>query len=302
MPDKWLVVDGNNIAMRSISAMLYSGLSAGDTPTGALLSFINTLAMHVRHEQPTHMVVCWDGPGRRWREDIDPGYKANRNPMPESDEEFKHSSMGLIREFLSLANVGQMQIPHVEADDLVSAYWWLRDGDDLMVILSNDKDFLQLLDVEVEQVRVSSGGAPTDRWTMARVVEDMGVWPQSLAKVMALNGDVSDNVIGVRGIGPKKAIKALREAEWDLDAITVPSIVEALPRVKANLDLVDLRKQRDWIVVGPPPEFRPTSPESPLHEMLVDFLLRYQMQGVLSRYNDHELWGWRDLLSLKGSH
>lgn len=296
MSDKWLVVDGNNIAMRAISAMLYSGLSAGDTPTGALMAFINSIAKHVHEEQPTHMVVCWDGFGPRWREEIDPGYKANRNPMPIDDEEFKHSSLALMREFLALANIGQLQMPRVEADDLVSAYWRLRVAafDTRMVILSNDKDFLQLLDVDTEQVRVSAGGAPTDRWNATRVIEDMGVRPHQMPLVMALNGDVSDNVIGVHGIGPKKAIKALQAADWDLEAITVPAIVEALPRVRTNLELVDLRTPQPWIHVDHPPEFRPTTPATALHEDLVGFLNRYRMQGILTRYNERSLWGWRD--------
>lgn len=285
---KALVVDGNNIAMRSISAMLYSGLSANDAPTGPLLAFINTLAHHIREERPDRLVVCWDARGHRWRSDVDEDYKANRAPAPEQD--FKHSSFALIKELLSLANIAQTEVPEAEADDVIAAYWQARPIDTEFVILSNDKDFLQLLEPDTEQIRVSAGGAPTDRWNVNRVLDDLGCWPQSLPKVMALTGDVSDNVIGVRGIGPKKAIKALKDAGWDLEKITIPSIVAEMDRVRTNLDLVDLRKPRDWITVSEVPPFRPTSVASPLHPLLVDFLISYKMSHTLGKYYSATLW------------
>lgn len=290
---KALLVDGNNILMRSIMAMTYSGLSANDTPTGPLLSFINTLTKHVREEQPSHMVVCWDAKGHRWRTDVDEDYKANRGIPPE--EEFKRGSFALAKEFLALANIASIEVPEAEADDLIAAYWQGASRTDRITILSNDKDFLMLLaDGHTEQVRVSSGGAATDRWTAQRVLDDLGCTPTRLPLVMALTGDVSDNVIGVRGIGPKKAVKALVDADWDLDKITVPSIVAERDRVRMNLDLVDLRKPRDWISVSEIPEFRPTTVASSLHPLLVDFLIAYKMQGILGRYNERNLWGWRD--------
>lgn len=290
---KALLVDGNNLAMRAISAMLYSGLSSGDTPTGPLLSFINTLGKHVREEQPSHLVVCWDAKGHRWRSDVDDDYKANRNPAPEQD--FKHSSFALIKEFLALANIASVEVPQAEADDLIAAYWQGSQRTDRITILSNDKDFLMLLaDGHTEQVRVSSGGAPTDRWTAQRVLDDLGCTPTRLPLVMALTGDVSDNVIGIHGIGPKKAVKALVAADWDLDRITDPRITSEMQRVYSNLDLVDLRKPRDWIALGAIPEFRPTTVGSALHQPLVEFLIQYQMHSVLNRYNDRSLWGWRD--------
>jgi 5'-3' exonuclease len=290
---KALLVDGNNILMRSIMAMTYSGLSANDTPTGPLLSFINTLTKHVREEQPSHMVVCWDAKGHRWRTDVDEDYKANRGIPPE--EEFKRGSFALAKEFLALANIASVEVPEAEADDLIAAYWQGAARTDRITILSNDKDFLMLLaDGHTEQVRVSSGGAPTDRWTAQRVLDDLGCTPTRLPLVMALTGDTSDNVIGIHGIGPKKAVKALTAANWDLSQITDVRIIAEIQRVYLNLDLVDLRKPRDWISVGEIPEFRPTTVASALHPLLVDFLLSYQMQGTLGRYNERNLWGWRD--------
>jgi 5'-3' exonuclease len=290
---KALLVDGNNVLMRSIMAMAYSGLSADDAPTGPLLSFINVLGKHVREEQPTHLVVCWDAKGHRWRSDVDEDYKANRGIPPE--EEFKRGSFALAKEFLALANIASVEVPEAEADDLIAAYWQgNEDGGMRTTILSNDKDFLMLLDERTEQVRVSSGGAPTDRWTAQRVLDDLGCRPEQLPLVMALTGDVSDNVIGVRGIGPKKAVKALVAADWDIDKITVPSIFAARDRVLVNIDLVDLRKPRNWIALGAIPEFRPTTVGSALHQPLVEFLIQYQMHSVLHRYNERALWGWRD--------
>ena len=284
-----LLCDGNNLLMRSVMAMSHAGLSYDGVATGPLLAFINGLSMHLRQEQPTRAVVCWDSRAHRWREDLDGGYKANRHLVPE--EEFKESSFALAKQFLALANIAQTEVPGAEADDVIAAYWRCRQPlHGTMVILSSDKDFLQLLDERTEQVRLSSAGASTDRWTAQRVREAYGCGPEHLAKVMAIAGDVSDNVVGVHGIGPKKAVKALAAADWDLDRVEAPRIVAEMGKVRTNLDLVDLRKPRDWISVGDVPAFRPTTPGSQLHELLVEFLASYHMYRVLGRYNSQELW------------
>lgn len=286
-----MVVDGNNILMRAVKAMEHTGLSSHGVATGPLVSFINTLSHHAREERPDSLVVCWDSASSdRWRNSLQADYKGTR--ADSSGYDFKDSAFALAKEFCSLANIIQETRRTFEADDLIAARWRLRNTAGRFVILSNDKDFLQLLDPGVEQIRVSSGGAPTDRWDYDRVIEDVGVEPERIPLVMALTGDVSDNVIGVRGIGPVKAKKMLAASDWHLDSIDSPVVQESLERVKSNLGMVDLR--------NPPvaPEvititngFKPTSFGSLFHNDFIAFLQRYELRSVLTRYLHGELWG-----------
>lgn len=290
-----LLVDGSNVAMRSIHAMSRSGLSVGEVPTGPLVAFIGTLARHVREEKPDKVVVCWDGGKSTYRVDLDSEYKGQRNPSPEF-EEYKDSAYDLMKRFLSLANVHHVVHRGYEADDIIAYYWrHNRPLDDKLVILSSDKDFMQLLvPDQCEQVRLSSHDTPTDRWTHDRVLAEMGCSPVNLIDAMALAGDTSDNIPGIPRFGMKTAIKALSRAEWSLDVlVTMDDRVKPhADRVHLNRRLVDLRgfDSIRGLDLPPLPRFAPTKPGDLMFGDLVSFLSRYQMERVKSALYGGTLW------------
>lgn len=282
-----LIADGNNICMRSIHAMERSGLSVNGVPTGPLLVFINSVSRHIREEKPDRMVVCWDSGPSAFRMALDPNYKAHRKQFSVEAEESKHSSFSLAKEFLALANIHQVERPGFEADDLIAAYIASRAGE-RSVILSSDKDFLQLIDHQVDQVRLSSGGAETDRWTEDRVREEYGCEPRHLALAMALAGDVSDGVPGVPGFGMKTAIKVLAKSGWDLAAVEHPKVSAHRDQVDLSLQLVDLLTP--VIEMPSVPEFDPTVPGSALYEQFIQFLTRYRMDSIKAKVFTNTLW------------
>ena len=288
-----LLVDASNVIVRSLRAMERTGLSADGVPTGALHNFVLTVARHICEEQPTHVAVCWDGGRSVKRVALDPGYKAHRLTQPEF-EEVKDDTFALAREFCTLAGIFHVGRAGYEADDLIAHYWRQhRPLDDKLVILSNDKDFLQLLiDDNVEQVRLSSANTPTDRWTAERVRADMGCDPRQLAAVMALMGDASDGVPGVRGMGPKTAVKRLAQWRWNLhEALTLDERLSPhKERVLTNLRLVDLRQLDSALHLPPLPEFRPTAPGSALYGELLSYLSRYRMVTIKDRLIAGTLW------------
>jgi 5'-3' exonuclease len=285
-----LLVDGNNLAMRAIHAMAKSPLSADGVRTGPVLVFINALSKHVRDEQPDRVVVCWDSGPSLFRRALYADYKANRTVPSPSIDESKRTSFALIKEFLALANVHQVERPGFEADDLVAWYVANRCAGDEIVILSSDKDFLQLLGPEVQQVRLSSGGAPTDRWTVQRVREEFGCEPQHLVLAMALAGDKIDGVPGVPRFGMKTALKQLAQYGWSLDAIDHPAVQEHREQIEIALRLVDLRTPASGLTLTALPPFDPTRLDSALFGALVSFLVRYQMETVKGRMYAGELW------------
>jgi DNA polymerase-1 len=293
-----LAVDGNNLLMRAIHAMSRSGLTTNQgVSTGPLLAFIGMLSRHVREEQPDKLVICWDGGRSRHRLALDLDYKAHRLSPDQDQEEAKESAFAQAKEFCSVANLFFVERSGVEADDLIAQYVLDADPREKVVILSSDKDFLQLLDDaphagSVEQVRFVTHDAATDRWTAQRVRLEMGCEPEDLASAMALAGDISDNVPGVPKFGMKTAVKVLRAYEWNLEEALAKDarLVDHADRARLNLSLVDLRSGMEGLDLPPLPSFAPTTPGSMMYPMLLSFLTRYQMRGIQARLYDGTLW------------
>lgn len=299
-----MIVDAQNLLMRAIFAARGTMMSSGGVATGPLLIFINSLAKHVREEQPGRLVVAWDGGTSALRQARLSSYKAHRKAVPEDEKVFRDSASALVRRFLALAGLYQLQVAGVEADDLIAGAWanLVPEQADKIVILSSDKDFLQLVGpnprgIETELVRLSSAGTATDRWDENRVCNELGYAPWNWPLVTALTGDTSDGVPGLRGVGPKKAVKLLEAAGWDMNA--VPLSPEDREIVAACFEVVDLRS------VQPPvsaPLFRPTRPGDMLFDPLLEFLAALEMESVRDRLRDGSLWLSRDLISVTDSN
>jgi DNA polymerase-1 len=295
--DKVLLVDGDNILVRAVKAVEYgrSNMSAADgTPTGPLLIFINSLSRYVREVQPDRLVVCWDHGPCEWRRKLYPEYKAAR---PKTGEEYEALGLRTLsrlqaREFLAYAGLHQTDRKGLEADDLIGAYWRQHRIADNVMILSNDKDFMQLLDFDTRQIRVSSADTPTDVWDYSRVRDHFGCSPRDMPRVMALMGDASDGVPGVRGIGPKTAVKLLKEADWELELIMNPRVREELSQVRVWLKLVDLRTPPEGVdtEVRPAPAFRPTMAGDVMYDHLTGFLEQLEMRSILNWVRQGSLW------------
>lgn len=293
---KTLLVDGNNILVRAIKATegKQVNLSADGVPTAALLVFINCIARYIKEEKPDRMLVAWDGGRSSHRVAIYPAYKANRGPERDRTEEVEHSPYALAKEFLTLANIHHVEQPHVEADDLIAAYWSRRENDEHLTILSGDKDFLQLLDGWTDQIRPYTG--ENERWTANRVRTDMGIKPEHIPLMMALTGDTSDGVPGIPGFGNKTACKALAQHEWDLDLLLTtndPKWQKKLTgdheTVLRNLKLVTLRESFG-IEVGIAPKLTPTTSTGVLYPAFLEWLDRYKLASVRQRLMEGTLW------------
>jgi 5'-3' exonuclease len=299
-----MIVDGQNVLMRSIFAARGTMMSSGGVATGPLLICINSLAKHVREEQPSRLVVAWDGGTSAARRARLPSYKAHRKAVPEDEKIFRDSASALVRRFLALAGLYQIQVTGVEADDLIAGAWanLIPEQADKIVILSSDKDFLQMVGpnprgIETELVRLSSAGTATDRWDENRVFDELGYAPWNWPLVTALTGDTSDGVPGLRGVGPKKAVKLLEAAEWDMNA--VPLTPEQREIVAACFEVVDLRSVQPPVSVPP---FRATRPGDMLFDSLLEFLAALEMDSVRDRLRDGSLWLSRDLISVTDSN
>lgn len=281
-----LLVDANNLFMRAWFATQHEAMTADGESTAAMVVFTNTLTRHIREERPERVVVCWDGGGSDYRTRLLPSYKANRKEKAEGSRVSRERQV--IKEFLSLANIFHVERPGVEADDLIAKYW--HDSDEDVVIVSEDKDFLQLAGRTSRRHHCVVLRSTGERWGGSQVYNKFSAHPQDLPSIMALTGDISDNVIGVPGIGPVKAVQLLSEAGWDLRAIEDPRVREMLPQVLTNRVLVNLRLPMPGLELSTPPYFAPTRNNSVLHPELVAFLDRYQLKGLTARLLTATLW------------
>jgi 5'-3' exonuclease len=289
-----LLVDGNNILIRSVKAMEGRGadMSADGVNTGPLVLFINQVSRYVKEVQPDHMVVCWDGGRAPWRMEMFPSYKHNRGEHPTS--ELEQGNFGLAKEFLSLCNIHHVCLPNVEADDLI-AYYWLH-GHEKCTIVSGDKDFLQLVDGTTRQYQPGVDQV----WTPSVIEEKLECRAEHLPAVKALTGDSSDCIPGVPGFGHKTAVKALSEHGWRLDDLLAtddPRWTKKLDghhqQARINYSLMDLRVVGSALAgvdLEPAPAFEPTSVTGLLWSDLLDFLRRYQLAAIESRLRDERLW------------
>lgn len=279
-----LLVDGNNLYARAWYATRHEAMVADGESTAALVVFANSLSRYVREERPKHMVVCWDSGGSAYRTRLLPTYKANRRAKTVE----LRTGRDQVHEYLALAGVQQIERLGVEADDLIAKYW--HDADQPVVLASEDKDFLQLAGPNPRGHQCTVMRSTGERWTEDKVARETGARPRNLPSVMALTGDESDNVAGVPGIGPKKAVALLEEAGWDLEAIDHPEVAQMRPQVLLNRVLVNLRSPLPGLLLPSPVPFRPTGPGSALYAEFVGFLERYRLKGLLSKLYSGSLW------------
>ncbi len=199
------VVDAMNLIFRAFHALPPLTTSRG-VQTGAVLGLCNMLLKIEREYRPTHLCAVFDAPGRTFRDEISPTYKATRSAMPDE----LASQIPLVHDALDAFGVSKLCVDGVEADDVIAtlARQAVAVGMDV-VICSSDKDLMQLCGEHI--MLLDTMKTPPRRIGRAEVEEKFGVAPEKVAEVLALTGDSIDNVPGVPGIGPKTAAKLIQK-------------------------------------------------------------------------------------------
>ena len=211
--DHVLIVDSMNTFIRSF-AMLQSMNPQGHH-TGGLVGFLRSLGFLMRTIDPTRIICVFDGQASSAsRKNIDPEYKANRNIkritnweiFDDKEDEFASMTMqmGRLVEYLQCLPIALISIDKIEADDTIS-YLAQKFGENnkRVTIVSSDKDFLQIVDENIEVY------SPIKKVTYRKkeVEEEVGVLPENYLVMKALLGDNSDNLTGIKGLGPKTLLK-----------------------------------------------------------------------------------------------
>jgi len=213
---KFVIIDGNSIVHRSYHALPKTFTSQDGRLTNAVYGFTTILLGILEIERPDYIAVAFDMKGPTFRHAEMADYKGTR---VKTDDELI-AQFPLVREVLESFSIPIFEKAGLEADDylgIVSAE--LAGEDDLMtLIVTSDKDALQLVGERVLVVAPVSGYTKVMRYDREAVKGKMGVWPEQVADYKGLCGDSSDNIPGVPGVGPVSAVKLL-EKFGDLDGI-----------------------------------------------------------------------------------
>ncbi|MEC9340535.1 MAG: 5'-3' exonuclease H3TH domain-containing protein, partial [Pseudomonadota bacterium] len=205
-----ILVDGSSYLFRAYHALPPLTASNG-LPTGVVFGVINMLRRLRREFPTTHFAVVFDAKGPTFRNDLYAEYKANRPPMPED----LAAQIEPTHEVIRAMGIPLIAVPGVEADDVIGTLARQASIIGMSTVISTaDKDLAQLVDEHVTLVNTMSNTTLDP----AGVEEKFGVPPELIIDYLTLIGDTVDNVPGVPKVGPKTAVKWLKEY-GDLDGV-----------------------------------------------------------------------------------
>lgn len=207
---KLYLVDVSSMFFRAFYAIPPLKTSQG-LPTNALYGLLAMTIKLLRETKPDYMVFCYDRKEPSFRSEIYEDYKANRSEMPEDLQ----PQIPYIKKLVDLLGIASLEMVGYEADDIIGTLAEKASKEDIEVfIVSGDKDFAQLVNNKI----CIYDTMKNIRYDEAKVVEKWGVPPRQFIDYLSIVGDSSDNIPGVKGVGPKGAQKLLSEFQT-LDGI-----------------------------------------------------------------------------------
>jgi DNA polymerase-1 len=206
---KVILIDGNNLLFRSYYATAYRGNMMKNSkgfPTNALFGFVNMMNKIITEEKPHHIMVALDK-GKTFRHDSYADYKAGRIEMPDDLK----VQFGVAKTILDNMGIKYFETDGYEADDIIGTFAEMvtNTNDYNATIISSDKDLLQLINDKVEVKLLKS--QDYIRMNKEVFIKEFGFEPIKIIDLKGLQGDPSDNIHGVKGIGEKTALKLIQE-------------------------------------------------------------------------------------------
>lgn len=203
-----ILVDGSSYLFRAFHGLPKLTSRAGE-PTGAIKGVISMVQKLHDEYQPSHIAIVFDAPGKTFRSDIYPEYKAHRPPI---DEDLRVQIKPLIQLIESMG-YPLLQISGVEADDVIGTLAKRAVEDNMEVLIStSDKDLAQLVDGNTRLIDTMKMSITDHSNVAARFKVDQ-LYPEQVVDFLGLVGDTADNIPGVPKVGPKTAAKWL--AQYD---------------------------------------------------------------------------------------
>ena len=209
--DKLFIIDGNSLIFRAFYALppMYN---SSRTPTNAVFGFVKMLTNIITKNSPTYLAVAFDAGKHTFRHNIYADYKGTRKPMPDE----LRAQLPILKDLLKQMNITVIEIPEIEADDIIGSLSKKYDID--KVLISGDRDLLQLISPNCRVWLTQKGLTDIADLDENGLMEKYGIEPYQVIEMKSIMGDTSDNIPGVKGIGEKTASKLIGEYK-DLDNI-----------------------------------------------------------------------------------
>ena len=238
---KLVLIDGNSIMNRAFYGIMGSKMltTKDGKYTNAIYGFLAILFNIIDDLKPEYMAVAFDVKGKLKRKELFEGYKANRHGMPEELAE----QMPVIKDVLRAMNIDILEKEGYEGDDILGTLAKFGEKKGLEVtILSGDRDTFQLAsdNITIRIPRTKAGKTETENYNREKIIEEYGIEPKQLIEVKALQGDTSDNIPGVPGIGPKTALSLIQKYH------SVRELYEKIEKGKDDL----IGKQKENIIAN----------------------------------------------------
>ena len=242
--ERLFIIDGMAQIYRAHFAMITNPLTTKDgRHTSVIYGFLNMLFKIIRDESPDYLVIAMDSKSKTFRHELFDDYKANRQKMP---DEISYQ-IPILKEIISYLGVELIEKPGYEADDIMGSLSKIAESTDVeSFIVSGDKDMLQMVNKNIFVYAPGNRFKPTTKFQKEEVKNKMGVYPDRVVDLLSLIGDSSDNIPGVKGVGPKTAIKLIEQFD------TLDNMIENIDQIKNdriknliqdNLDSLNLSKK-----------------------------------------------------------
>jgi len=217
---KLYILDGSNYLFRSYFAIRNMTNKKG-VSTNALFGFIRSIQKLRKDFQPNHLICVFDGPdNKKSRTDQYKEYKAHRSKMP--DDLFPQ--LEFAKTFCESAGIPHYEVPYVEADDTIgSIAKWAGEKDVKVFLCSSDKDLGQLVNDNVSILNTFKNNLIIDQPHFKKIY---GIRPDQMIDYLAICGDVSDNIPGIKSFGPKTAVDLLNKFDSLNNILSHPEKLE----------------------------------------------------------------------------
>lgn len=231
------IIDGHGLIYRAYYAFINRPLltTKGEN-TSALFGFMRMLLRLIHDEQPHYLICVFDAKGKTFRHELYPEYKAKRQKAPDD----LARQVEAMKTILLALGISVLEAEGYEADDLIGSIVDMAGKVPMKsVVVSGDKDILQLVDERVTVLANKKGISEVEVMDPKKVYDTWGVWPENIIDLLALMGDTSDNVPGVKGVGKKTAQELIQQFG------TIESLFEHIEDVKKEKIRSLLEKGRE---------------------------------------------------------
>lgn len=288
-----LLIDGNAIMHRAFYAIPDTFKTKDGIPTNAVYGFLTMLQKAIYDFKPEHIVICFDTPKPTFRKKLFEKYQSHRIKIA---DEFR-VQIPIIKEMIDVAGITRMEKEGFEADDIIGTLTTKYKKDHTVIILTGDKDIMQLVDKNVCVMSPQTGLSSIKLYDVNEVTRKLGVTPPEIPDLKGLMGDPSDNYSGAKGIGPKTAADLLKQFGTVENLLKNSDKIENLrirTIIESHKDNILLSKKLATIMCDVPVKINiETTRFEKFNDNLKTFLLSLQMDSLATRLFDFKREGER---------